>query len=179
MLLPPKPRHKFSVCKLVGAYASALLEVELKYKPSIQGSPNGAMTRTEKLVIERVKAMGGIHFSVLYHVTEEEIGIAAWQAMNRLMALRNNGGSLPAPAGYKEPSTGEKLSAFRREAKLKVSELAALVELTPKSVYRHESDGAIRAKNAATYERVLSELLKRPISLSKVTIPATKSQTSR
>jgi DNA-binding XRE family transcriptional regulator len=177
LLLPPKPRHKFTVCKLAGEYASALLGVELKYKPFITGIPNGAMTRTEDLVIERVKAMGGVHFSVLYHATEKEIRTAASVAMNRLMTVRKQAGLLPAPAGYKEPTGGEELKALRREANLKIKELATLVGLTPKSVYRHESDSTtIRANNTASYERVLSDILKRPISLRKVTIPSKKSR---
>lgn len=164
-LLPPKPKRKFSLCKTIGEYASALLSVELHYSTRLKNDPDAAVKRLEQLVMQRAKEIGGIHFTLLYHATEEEISNAALRGMQTFLNLLSG---VSPPPGYQPPSLGKYLKALRTEAKLTVRELAGLVKLTPRTVFRHESDSAkIRSNNADAYGRVLSEILKRPISIKK------------
>lgn len=71
----------------------------------------------------------------------------------------------PAPA-----SMGNQIRTLRRESRLTIDELAAKVGIAARSVQRHEAGEVldIRLRHLRTYEKVFSNMLKRPVRIGNV-----------
>ena len=72
---------------------------------------------------------------------------------------------------------GSQLKRLRVECGLLVEELAAVLQVDPRAVYKHLSDKSVpRRSHLAAYEKLFSEKLSRPVTLKfirKVKVHAT------
>ncbi len=162
---PPKPKRQYAFCRLLGAYACALLSAELRV--TSWADEAGAMQRAEDLKLRYVYRFDTIVNRITHHASQTQMRTAIKQVIQEWVQLQIRP-FLPPPTAA-PLSTGQQIRALRTEAKLTVSELANEVKITPRNIHRHESGDTktIRATHIRKYESVFSEVLKRKIVLTK------------
>lgn len=87
-----------------------------------------------------------------------------------------------APAGFtptaialESETTGEQIDRLRNECRLSVEQLAEMVKIEPRSVYRHiNGEAKPRIAHIGAYERAFSQVLHKPVVISITSQKVTK-----